>query len=62
MTEKIIYNDNLGKIMQKFLQAGDLIFQKYQDSEIKIKEHFQLIRGKTPSTNNLNYYENGLIK
>lgn len=62
MTEKIVYNDNLGKIMQKFLQVGDLIFQKYQDSEIKLKDHFQLIRGKTPPTYNPNYYENGLIK
>lgn len=41
---------------------ADLLFQKYKDSQIRIKDHFQLVRGKTPSTKNPEYYENGNIK
>ena len=39
-----------------------MLFLKYKDSQIKIKDHFQLIRGKTPPTNNPEYYQNGTIK
>ena len=41
------------------LELGDLYFKKYQDSQIKIKDYFQLVRGKTPPTKNPEYYENG---
>jgi hypothetical protein len=47
---EIVYNDNLLKIIQKHLEIGDLLFLKYQDSEIKVGDEFQLIRGKTPAT------------
>ena len=42
-----------------FLPLGDLLFQKYKDSQIKIKDHFRLTCGKTPPTKNPEYYENG---
>ncbi|KLL04847.1 MAG: type I restriction endonuclease subunit S [Mycoplasmataceae bacterium RV_VA103A] len=44
------------------LEYADLLFLKYRDSEIKIKDYFKLVRGKTPSTKNPEYYENGTIK
>ena len=47
---------------QEFLKLGDLLFQKYKDSQIKIKDHFRLVRGKTPPTKNPEYYQNGTIK
>lgn len=47
---------------QRLLKIGDLLFQKYKDSQIKIKDHFKIITGKTPSTKNPEYYENGTIK
>lgn len=48
--------------IKKYLELGDLFFLKYRDSQIKIKDHFQLIRGKTPPTDNPEYCENGDIK
>ncbi|CAG8679660.1 46129_t:CDS:2, partial [Gigaspora margarita] len=45
-----------------FLPLGDLLFEKYKDSQIKIKDHFKLVRGKTPPTKNPEYYEKGTIK
>lgn len=59
---EITYNDFLVKLTKKYLELGDLLFLKYQDSEIKIKEHFRLIRGKTPPTKNPHYYQNGIVK
>ena len=44
---------------QQLLNLGDLLFAKYHDSKIKVNEHFQLICGKTPPTNNPYYYQNG---
>src|SRR5437762_14362928 len=49
-------------MIKKYLELGDLLFLKYRDSQIKIKDHFQLIRGKTPPTKNPEYYQNGTIK
>jgi len=46
----------------KFLPLGDLFFCKYQDSQIKVKDHFHLTIGQTPSTKNPKYYEKGTIK
>jgi hypothetical protein len=43
----------------QLLSLGDLLFAKYVDSKIKVKEHFNLMCGKTPPTNNSNYYQNG---
>nr|CAG8498164.1 11304_t:CDS:10 [Entrophospora candida] len=40
---------------------SDLLFAKYKDSQIKIKDHFKLVRGKTPPTKNPEYYENGTL-
>lgn len=45
-----------------FLPLGDLLFQKYKDSQIRIKDHFKLVRGKTPAPKTPGYYENGTIK
>lgn len=45
-----------------FVKLGDLYFKKFMDSQIRIKDHFKLVRGKTPATNNKEYYENGTIK
>jgi len=47
-------------IEQRLLLLGDLLFQKYKDGQIKIKDHFKLVRGKTPPTKNPQYYENGI--
>src|SRR5438045_4028897 len=41
---------------------GDLLFQKYKDSQIRIKDYFNLMRGNTPLTKNPEYYEKGTIK
>ncbi|CAH1755737.1 9165_t:CDS:1 [Entrophospora sp. SA101] len=59
---EVIYQDFLLKMIKKILELGDLLFMKYKDSQIKIKDHFQLIRGKTPPTKNPEYYEKGSIK
>src|SRR5829696_1792029 len=52
----------MDKLSLKLLEYGDCLFQKYQDSQIKIKDHFKLVRGKTPPTKNPEYYQNGTIK
>ncbi|CAI2161852.1 14256_t:CDS:10 [Funneliformis geosporum] len=54
--------ENLQLPQTLFFSLGDLFFQKYQDSQIIIKDHFKLVRGKTPPTKNPEYYENGTIK
>ncbi|MCE8159093.1 MAG: restriction endonuclease subunit S [Candidatus Moeniiplasma glomeromycotorum] len=58
---EVIYNDFLLKMIQKYLELGDLLFLKYQDSQIKIKDHFKLIAGKSPYAslykNNKELYE-----
>jgi hypothetical protein len=59
---EVIYNDFLLKMIKKCLELGDLLFLKYKDTKIKIKDHFKLVRGKTPPTKNPEYYENGTIK
>ncbi|CAI2186291.1 2571_t:CDS:2, partial [Funneliformis geosporum] len=59
---EVIYNDFLLNLMKKYLEIGDLLFQKYKDSQIKIKDRFKLVRGKTPPTTNKEYYQNGTIK
>jgi len=59
---EVIYQDFLLKMIKKYLELGDLLFQKYKNSQIKIKDHFQLVRGKTPPTKNPEYYQNGTIK
>src|ERR1043166_415395 len=59
---EVVYNNNLLNIIKTVLEYADHLFLKYQDSQIKIKDHFQLIRGKTPPTNNKEYYKKGTIK
>ena len=59
---EIVYNNRLLEIIKTILEYADLLFLKYKDSQIKIKDHFKLIRGKTPPTDNKEYYENGTIK
>ncbi|CAG8832856.1 20141_t:CDS:1, partial [Racocetra persica] len=59
---EIVYNNRLLEIIKTILEYADLLFLKYRDSEIKIKDYFKLVRGKTPSTKNPEYYENGTIK
>ncbi|CFW92687.1 Putative Type-1 restriction enzyme (methylase) [endosymbiont DhMRE of Dentiscutata heterogama] len=59
---EIVYNNRLLEIIKTILEYADLLFLKYRDSEIKIKDYFKLVRGKTPSTKNKEYYENGTIK
>ena len=59
---EVIYNDRVREVVKTVLEYGDCLFLKYKDSQIKIKDHFQLIRGKTPPTNNKEYYEKGTIK
>jgi len=54
--------DNYTELNKIFLPLGDLLFQKHKDSQIKIKDHFKLVRGKTPPTKNPEYYQNGTIK
>jgi len=51
----------LNKLQTLKLRLGDLLFQKYQDNQIKIKDHFKLVRGKTPPTKISEYYENGSL-
>jgi hypothetical protein len=48
-------------LQQKLLYLGDLLFAKYQDSKIKVKDYFNLVRGKTPPTERLEYYHHGTI-
>ena len=38
-----------------FLPLGDLLFQKYKDSQIRVKEHFKLITNKAFKKCNLFY-------
>ncbi|RHZ36417.1 asparagine--tRNA ligase [endosymbiont GvMRE of Glomus versiforme] len=45
---EVQYQDTLLKILQKHLEIGDLLFLKYRDSEIRIKDKFKLVAGKTP--------------
>src|SRR5436190_17557602 len=59
---EIIYNNNLLNIIKTILEYVDLLFLKYKNTQIKIKDHFKLVRGKTPPTKNPEYYENGTIK
>jgi len=59
---EIVYSNRLLEIIKTILEYADLLFLKYKDSQIKIKDHFKLIRGKTPPTDNKEYYENGTIK
>jgi len=59
---EIVYNNRLLEIVKTILEYADLLFLKYKDSQIKIKDHFKLVRGKTPPTKNPEYYENGTIK
>ncbi|RHZ37158.1 restriction endonuclease subunit S [endosymbiont GvMRE of Glomus versiforme] len=59
---EIIYNDNVLRTIKVTLEWAKHRFLKYKDSEIKIKDKFKLVAGKTPSTKIKEYYENGTIK
>jgi type I restriction enzyme, S subunit len=58
---EIVYNNNLLEIIKTILEYADLLFLKYKNTQIKIKDHFQLIAGKTPYAslykNNKELYE-----